>query len=100
MSTVNSNSFYTLILRQSGEYWVALCLENGIVGQGITQEVAIDKLQIAIDSMANIYKSEPEIVRSISIKELHEFLDLAESDRKNKTSTNNREVYELHKVYA
>jgi predicted RNase H-like HicB family nuclease len=100
MSTVNSNSFYTLVLRQSGEYWVALCLENGIVGQGITQEVAIDNLQIAIDSMVDIYRLEPEIVRSISIKELHEFLDLAESDRKNKTSTNNREVYELHKVYA
>ncbi len=100
MSIVNSNSFYTLILRRSGEYWVALCLENGIAAQGITQEIAIDNLQIAIDSMIDIYRSEPEIVRSISIKELHEFLDLGESNSKNTTTTNNREVYELHKVYA
>jgi predicted RNase H-like HicB family nuclease len=100
MSTVNVNSFYTLVLRQSREYWVALCLENGIVGQGATQEIAIDNLQIAIDSMVDIYRSEPEIVRSISIKELHEFLDIGESDNKNITTTNNREVYELHKVYA
>jgi predicted RNase H-like HicB family nuclease len=70
------------VLRQSGEYWLALCLENGIVGQGITQEVAIDNLQIAIDSMVDIYRLEPEIVRAISIKELHEFLDIAESDRR------------------
>jgi predicted RNase H-like HicB family nuclease len=100
MSKVNSNSFYTLVLRQSGEYWVALCLENGVVGQGITQEIAIDKLQIAIDSMADIYSTEPGIVKSISIKELHEFLDLAGSDSKNITTNNNREIYELHKVYA
>lgn len=100
MSIVNSNSFYTLILRQSAEYWVALCLENGIVGQGITQEIAIDNLQIAIDSMVDIYLVEPEIVRPISIKELHEFLDIGESDSKNKTSNNNRKIYELHKVYA
>lgn len=99
MSIVNSNSFYTLILRQSEEYWVALCLENGIVGQGITQEIAIENLQIAIDSMVDIYRSEPEIVKAISIKELHEFLDIGESDNKNIT-TNNREIYELHKVYA
>jgi predicted RNase H-like HicB family nuclease len=100
MSTVNSNSFYTLVLRQSEEYWVALCLENGIVGQGETQEIAIDKLQMAIDSMADIYRSQPEIVRSISIKELHEFLELNPSAGENPTTTSNREIYELHKVYA
>ena len=26
--------FYTVVLRKSGSYWVALCLENGLVGQG------------------------------------------------------------------
>lgn len=25
---------YTVVLRQSTGYWVALCLENGLVGQG------------------------------------------------------------------
>ena len=29
--------FYTAILRKSGLYRVALCLENGIVGQGYTR---------------------------------------------------------------
>jgi len=28
--------FYTTVLRRSGSYWVALCLENGLVGQGAT----------------------------------------------------------------
>ncbi len=31
--------FYTTVLRKSGPYWVALCLENGIVGQGHTKEL-------------------------------------------------------------
>lgn len=30
--------FYTTVLRKSGQYWVALCLENGIVGQGATKD--------------------------------------------------------------
>ncbi|MEA5596647.1 hypothetical protein [Rivularia sp. UHCC 0363] len=42
--------FYTAILRQSAAYWVALCLENGIVGQGDNQENAIAKLKEAIES--------------------------------------------------
>jgi len=25
--------FYTFVLRKSSKYWVALCLENGLVGQ-------------------------------------------------------------------
>jgi predicted RNase H-like HicB family nuclease len=73
MNNVKSQSFYTLLLRRSTEYWLALCLENGLVGQGTTQELAIDKLLEAIDSMADIYHLEPEVVKSISIPELHEF---------------------------
>ena len=37
--------FYTTVLRRSGAYWVALCLENGLVGQGATKEDAIKKLK-------------------------------------------------------
>ncbi len=33
--------FYTIVLRRSAGYWVALCLENGLVGQGYTQDYAI-----------------------------------------------------------
>jgi predicted RNase H-like HicB family nuclease len=32
----------TIILRKSQKYWVSLCLENGLVGQGKTQQQAID----------------------------------------------------------
>lgn len=36
-------SFLTTILRRSGDYWVALCLENGVVSQGFTKEEALYK---------------------------------------------------------
>ncbi|BBD63962.1 hypothetical protein NIES4072_23820 [Nostoc commune NIES-4072] len=40
--------FYTTVLRKSAGYWVALCLENGLVGQGINQKGAIKELHEAI----------------------------------------------------
>ncbi|NEP60898.1 MAG: type II toxin-antitoxin system HicB family antitoxin [Symploca sp. SIO2G7] len=70
-------NFYTVVLRQSREYWVALCLENGIVGQGITQEGAITKLREAVQSFQEVYSSTYDVYcNPISIKELHEFLTL------------------------
>ncbi len=67
--------FYTMVLRESGRYWVALCLENGLVGQGDSKERAIEKLKEAIDSFVQVQKNESDIHTSaLSIKELHEFL--------------------------
>ena len=67
--------FYTLVLRRSGGYWVALCLENGLVGQGETKEGAVEKLKEAIASFEDVRKSEADIYSApVSIKELHEFL--------------------------
>lgn len=87
-------NFYTVILRKSQEYWVSLCLENGLVGQGNTQQQAIDKLQEAIASFEEIYQSENNIYSSpISIQELHEFLTIEEKEEQ----TN---IYELRKLYA
>ena len=40
---MNKMDFYTIVLRRSGDYWVVLCLENGIVGQGDTKDDAIKK---------------------------------------------------------
>jgi predicted RNase H-like HicB family nuclease len=81
-------------LRKSQEYWVSLCLENGLVGQGNTQQKAIDKLQEAIASFEEIYQSENNIYSSpISIQELHEFLTIEEKEEQ----TN---IYELRKLYA
>ncbi|MEA3386577.1 MAG: type II toxin-antitoxin system HicB family antitoxin [Thermodesulfobacteriota bacterium] len=67
--------FYTTVLRKSGPYWVALCLENGIVGQGHTKETAVVKLKEAIDSIEEVRKADEDIYSApLSIKELHEFL--------------------------
>jgi predicted RNase H-like HicB family nuclease len=86
--------FYTVILRKSQEYWVSLCLENGIVGQGNTQQEAIDKLLEAIASFREVYQRENNVYTSpISIKELHEFLEIEEKEE-------STDVYELRKVYA
>lgn len=83
---------FSVVFRQSTGYWVALCLENGIIGQGNTQETAINKLKKAIESFEDVYKSDPNIYKSpISIEELHEFLLLEEQDY---------DIYELRKVYA
>jgi len=69
--------FYTLVLRRSGGYWVALCLENGLVGQGETKEGAVEKLKEAITSFEDVRKSEADIHSApVSIKELHEFLSI------------------------
>lgn len=87
-------NFYTVILRKSQEYWVSLCLENGLVGQGNTQQQAIDKLQEALASFVEIYQSENNVYLSpLSIEELHEFLMI--EDKEEQTN-----VYELRKVYA
>ena len=87
-------NFYTVVLRQSSSYWVGLCLENGIVGQGDTQEDAVNKLKDAIVSFADVYESEENIYKSpISIDELHEFLLVEEKEKQS-------EIYELRKVSA
>ncbi|MFO0053383.1 MAG: type II toxin-antitoxin system HicB family antitoxin, partial [Dolichospermum sp.] len=68
--------------------------ENGIVGQGDTQEDAVNKLKEAIESFADVYESEDNIYKSpISIDELHEFLLVEEKEKQS-------EIYELRKVYA
>ncbi|MBW4563764.1 MAG: type II toxin-antitoxin system HicB family antitoxin [Mojavia pulchra JT2-VF2] len=86
--------FYTVVLRQSADYWIALCLENGIVGQGKTQDDAISKLKEAIESFEVVYETETNIYKSpISIEELHEFLLIEEQQQ-------DSEIYELRKVYA
>ena len=87
-------NFYTVIFKKSASYWVALCLENGLVGQGTTQEEATDKLKESIESFQEVYQSEENIYNApISIKELHEFLTI---ERQEPIS----EVFELRAVYA
>ena len=86
--------FYTLVLRKSGSYWVALCLENGLVGQGNTKEEAVEKLKEAIVSFEEVRKSEADIYSApLSVKELHEFLTVEGVEPV-------LEPFELRAVYA
>jgi len=86
--------FYTFVVRQSGCYWIALCLENGVVGQGLTKDEAIRKLKEAVSSIEMAIQDEPDIYSNpISIKELHEFLTYEDS-------TFFSEPIELRALYA
>jgi len=68
-------NFYTTVFRKSDPFWVVLCLENGMVGQGYTKDIAIGKLRDAIASIESIQKVDNDIYSEpLSIKELHEFL--------------------------
>lgn len=85
--------FYTVIIRKSAKYWVALCLENGLVGQGNTPEQSIDKLKQAIESFSEVYEAESNIyLNPLAINELHDFLTLEDAEPS--------DTYELRKVYA
>ncbi len=86
--------FYTLVLRKSGAYWVALCLENGLVGQGDTKEGAVEKLKDAIVSFEDVRRDQAEIYSApLSVKELHEFLTVEGAEPI-------LEPFELRAVYA
>ncbi len=66
---------YTSVLRRSSGHWVALCLENGLVGQGKTKEEAVMKMKEAVDSFHEAQVDDPAIHDApLSIRELHEFL--------------------------
>jgi predicted RNase H-like HicB family nuclease len=70
-------SFYTTVLRKSGDYWVALCLENGVASQGSTKEEALVKMKEAIESLQSVLTDDPSFnTGPIAIKELHEFLTI------------------------
>ncbi len=86
--------FYTFVFRKSGREWIALCLENGIVGQGATKAEAARKLKQAIESFNEVLDSESDVYHApISIRELHEFLTF---DQARPSSVS----YELRAVYA
>jgi predicted RNase H-like HicB family nuclease len=69
--------FYTMVLRKTGDDWVTLCLENGLVGQGRTKEESIGKLKEAIESFEEVRKTEKDVFEApLSINELHAFLTI------------------------
>ena len=87
-------SFLTTIIRKSGDYWVVLCLENGLVSQGSTKEEALIKMRETIASFNLALADDPSLFTApISINELHEFLSV---EGREPTS----ETYELRAVNA
>lgn len=89
-----SADFYTAVLRRSGIYWVALCLENGLVGQGKSKENAIEKLKESIESLESTRVELNDIEKApVTVGELHEFLMIESTEP---TS----EAYELRAVNA
>ena len=73
---------------------MALCLENGIVGQGKTQDIAMAKLKEAAESFQSVYDDEENIYSApVPIQELHEFLTVEAMEPI-------AEVYEFRAVYA
>ncbi len=86
---------YSIIFRKSGQYWVALCLENGLVGQGITKDEAASKLKEAIESFEEVSATEKDVYSApIPIRELHEFLNIQDKD------TSEVRSFELRAIYA
>ncbi len=47
--------FYIVALRKSSKYWVAMCLENGLIGQGNTKENAVEKRKESIFCMPDFF---------------------------------------------
>lgn len=86
--------FYTAVLRKSGRTWVALCLENGLVGQAASKEVVLVRLKEAIDSIEDVRKEESNVYSApVSIGELHEFLTV-------ESPSPSLEPLELRALYA
>jgi hypothetical protein len=86
--------FLTTVLRRSGDYWVALCLENGLVSQGSTKEEALAKMRETNASMALAFSDDPSLYTApIPINELHEFLSIEGQEP-------TLETYELRAVHA
>jgi len=87
-------SFLTTILRRSGDYWVALCLENGVVSQGATKDEALIKMREAISSLDMAFTDDPSLYNApVPIRELHEFLTVEGQEP-------TLETYELRAVHA
>ena len=66
---------FSAVLKKSGDQYVALCLELGVVGSGSTTGEAKKVLIDAIESYLDYAKEESlNEDRPVSVKELHEFL--------------------------
>jgi len=65
---------YTIILKKSGKQYVSLCLENMVVGCGMTKKEAIENVKNAIQSHVGSLEEGMSLERPIPLKLLREFL--------------------------
>ena len=66
---------FTMVFRQSGAYWLGLCLENGVTAQGATKAAARARLDEALALLMTAIQEDPAIYQApASIRDLHEFL--------------------------
>ena len=72
---------YTIILKKSGKQYVSLCLENMVVGCGMTKEEAIENVKNAIQSYVDSLEEAMSLERSVPLKLLHEFLAEVEEEQ-------------------
>lgn len=72
---------YTIILKKSGKQYVSLCLENMVVGCGMTKEEAVENVKNAIQSYVDSLEERMSLERPIPLKLLHEFLAEAEQEQ-------------------
>jgi len=87
-------TIYTIVFRKSKNFWLALCLENGLVGYGDTQEESQNKITESIAFMEEVYRQESDVFPlPIPINELHEFLTFEVHEL-------TAELYEMYAVYA
>ena len=64
-----------MVFRQSGAYWLGLCLENGVIAQGATKAAARARLDEALALLTMAIDEDPAIYQApVSIRDLHEFL--------------------------
>ena len=71
----------TIIIKKSGKQYVSLCLENMVVGCGMSKEEAIENLKNAIRSYVDSTEDGMTLERPISLKLLHEFLAEEDGER-------------------
>lgn len=72
---------YTIILKKSGKQYVSLCLENMVVGCGMTKEGAIENVKNAIQSYVDSLEEAMSLERPVPLKLLHEFLAEVEEEQ-------------------
>lgn len=72
---------YTIILKKSGKQYVSLCVENMVVGCGMSKEEAIENVKNAIRSYVDSLEEGMSLERPISLKLLHEFLEEEKQQR-------------------